>query len=70
MAKIRKGKLAGPDDPIFKDSTALQDDATFDQLSALILFFSDGTIEFESTSQMVGTNAMCGLLPQLRNFAD
>ena len=46
-------------------SSAIQDEAVFDQLSALILFFSGGEIDFESASQAVSTNAKCGLIRQL-----
>jgi hypothetical protein len=46
-------------------SSAIQDEAVFDQLSALILFFSGGEIDFTSASQAVSTNAKCGLIPQL-----
>jgi hypothetical protein len=46
-------------------SSAILDEALFDQLSALILLFSRGEIEFTSASQAVSTNAKCGLVPQL-----
>ena len=46
-------------------SSAIQDEAVFEQLSALILLFSGGAIDFTSASQAVGTNAKCGLIPQL-----
>ena len=46
-------------------SSAILDDAVFDQLSALILFFSGGAIDFDSASQAVSTNARCGLISQL-----
>jgi hypothetical protein len=46
-------------------SSAILDDAVFEQLSALILFFSGGEIDFESASQAISTNGRCGLLPQL-----
>jgi hypothetical protein len=46
-------------------STSILDDAVFDQLSALVLLFSGGAIDFESASQAVSTNAKCGLIPQL-----
>jgi hypothetical protein len=46
-------------------SAAILDEDVFDQLSALILFFSGGEIEFTSASQAVSTNARCGLIPQL-----
>ena len=52
-------------------SSSIQDDDLFDQLSALILLFSGGQIEFDSASQAVSTNAKCGLIPQLiRNIRD
>ena len=46
-------------------SSAILDDAVFEQLSSLILFFSGGEIEFTSASQAITTNGRCGLLPQL-----
>jgi hypothetical protein len=46
-------------------SSAILDEDVFDQLSALILLFSGGEIEFTSASQAVSTNAKCGLIPQL-----
>jgi len=46
-------------------SSAILDDAVFDQLSALITFFSGGSINFDSASQAISTNAKCGLIPQL-----
>ncbi|MBW2665582.1 MAG: hypothetical protein JRE13_04760 [Deltaproteobacteria bacterium] len=46
-------------------SASILDEALFDQLSALILLFSGGEIEFTSASQAVSTNAKCGLIPQL-----
>jgi len=46
-------------------SSSIQDEDVFDQLSALILLFSGGEIDFTSASQAVSTNAKCGLIPQL-----
>jgi hypothetical protein len=46
-------------------SSAILDEALFEQLRDLILFFSGGEIEFTSASQAVSTNAKCGLIPQL-----
>ena len=46
-------------------SSAILDDAVFDLLSTLVLFFSGGAINFDSASQAVSTNARCGLIPQL-----
>ena len=46
-------------------SSAILDDDVFDQLSALILIESGGTIDFTSASQAISTNAKCGLIPQL-----
>jgi len=46
-------------------SSAVLDDAVFDQLSALVLLFSGGEIEFTSASQGVSTNAKCGLALQV-----
>jgi hypothetical protein len=46
-------------------SAAILDEAVFQTLHDLILFFSGGTIDFESASQAVSTNAKCGLIGQL-----
>ena len=46
-------------------SSAIKDEAVFQQLSDLILFFSGGAIDFGSASEAVSTNAKCGLAPQL-----
>ena len=46
-------------------SSAIQDEAIFEQLSGLILLFSGGQIEFESASQAISTNGKCGLTKQL-----
>ena len=46
-------------------SSAILDDAVFEQLSALILLFSGGEIEFESATQAINTNGQCGLIRQL-----
>ena len=46
-------------------AAAILDEEVFDQLSALILLFSGGEINFTSASQAVSTNAKCGLIPQL-----
>ena len=46
-------------------STAIVDDAVFQQLQALILFFSGGEIEFTSATQAISTNGACGLLKDL-----
>ena len=46
-------------------SAALLDEAVFDLLHDLILFFSGGAIDFDSASQMASTNGKCGLTPQL-----
>ena len=46
-------------------SSSILDDAVFDQLSALILFFSGGEIDFSSANQAISTNAECGLLKDL-----
>jgi len=52
-------------------SSAILDDAVFDALDALILLCSGGTIDFESASQAVTTNAKCGLIPQvIENIRD
>jgi len=46
-------------------SSSILDDDLFDDLNALITFFSAGVISFDSASQAVSTNARCGLIPQL-----
>ena len=46
-------------------SSAILDDDVFNDLNALITFFSGGAISFDSASQAVSTNAKCGLIPQL-----
>ena len=46
-------------------ASAILDDAIFQQLGALILFFSGGAIEFDSASQLVSTNGRCGRLPNM-----
>lgn len=46
-------------------STSILDESVFNELSALILLFSGGVIDFTSASQAVATNARCGLIPQL-----
>ena len=45
-------------------SSAILDDKLFDDLNALYMVFSGGEIEFYSASQVVATNAKCGLIPQ------
>ncbi len=51
-------------------SSAILDDAVFAQLSSLILFCSDGEIDFDSASQAISTVASCGLLPLLNDEID
>ena len=46
-------------------SSAILDDAVFDQLNALVLVCSGGAIDFDSASQAVSTVAKCGLMPLL-----
>ena len=46
-------------------ASAILDEELFDQLSALILMFSGGEIDFTSAPQLVTTNSRCGLIPQL-----
>ena len=46
-------------------SSAVLDDALFEQLSDLVVFFSGGAINFDSASQAVSTNAKCGLVPRV-----
>ncbi len=46
-------------------SSSILDDDIFNDLNALITFFSGGAISFDSASQAVSTNAKCGLIPQL-----
>jgi len=51
-------------------SSAILDDAVFEQLNSLILFCSDGAIDFESASQAISTIASCGLMPLLNDEID
>ena len=51
-------------------SSAILDDAVFEQLNSLILFCSDGAIEFDSASQGISTVASCGLLGLLNDEID
>ncbi len=46
-------------------SSSILDDDIFNDLNALITFFSGGAISFDSASQAISTNAKCGLIPQL-----
>ncbi len=46
-------------------SSAILDDDVFNDLNALITFFSGGAISFDSAAQAVATNSVCGLIPQL-----
>ena len=46
-------------------SSAILDAEVFNTLDALVLLCSGGTIDFESASQAVTTNAKCGLIPQV-----
>ena len=46
-------------------ASAILDEEIFDQLSALILLFSGGEIDFTSASQGVSTETSCGLARQL-----
>jgi hypothetical protein len=46
-------------------AAAILDDAVFDDLNALITFFSGGAIIFNSASQAIATTAKCGLIPLL-----
>ena len=46
-------------------SSSIRDDAVFDQLSALVLLFSGGEIDFTSASQAISTSGRCGLAPQV-----
>ncbi len=46
-------------------ATAIVDDEVFEQPRDVVLFFSGGEIELESTPQGAATNARCGLIPQL-----
>jgi hypothetical protein len=46
-------------------SSAILDDDVFAVLRDLITLFSGGEIVFDSASQAVSTNAVCGLVPQL-----
>ena len=51
-------------------SSAILDDAVFEQLNSLILFCSDGAIDFDSASQAISTVASCGLMPLLNDEID
>ena len=44
---------------------AMDDPALFGNLSGLIWAFSGGQIQFTSASQLLTTNAKCGLVPSL-----
>ncbi len=46
-------------------AAAILDEEVFEQLDGLILLCSGGTIDFESASQALSTNAKCGLVGQL-----
>ncbi len=46
-------------------SSAILDEAVFDQLNALFTLFSGGQITFGSASQAVSTNAWCGTIPRV-----
>ncbi len=46
-------------------SSAILDDDLFNDLNALITFFSGGAISFDSAPQAISTNARCGLIAQL-----
>jgi hypothetical protein len=48
-------------------SSAILDDAVFAQLQSLILFCSDGAIDFSSASQAISTVASCGLMGLLND---
>ncbi len=48
-------------------SSAIVDVAVFAQLQSLILFCSDGAINFSSASQAISTVASCGLMPLLND---
>ncbi len=51
-------------------SSAILDVAVFAQLQSLVLFCSDGEIDFDSGSQVINTVASCGLLPLLHELGD
>ena len=51
-------------------SSAILDDAVFEQLNSLILFCSGGAIDFDSASQAISTVASCGLMPLLNDEID
>ncbi len=51
-------------------SSAILDDAVFAQLQSLILFCSDGAINFSSASQAITTVASCGLIGLLNDEID
>ncbi len=51
-------------------SSAILDEAVFAQLQSLILFCSDGAIDFDSASQTITTVASCRLLGLLNDEID
>ena len=51
-------------------SSAILDDAVFAQLQSLILFCSNGAINFDSASQTISTVASCRLLGLLNDEID
>ena len=51
-------------------SSAILDDAVFAQLNSLILFCSDGAIDFDSASQAISTVASCGLMGLVNDEID
>jgi len=51
-------------------SSAILDDAVFEQLNSLILFCSAGAIDFDSASQGISTVASCRLLRLLNDEID
>ncbi len=48
-------------------SSAILDVAVFAQLQSLVLFCSDGAIDFSSASQAISTVASCGLMGLLND---
>jgi len=46
-------------------SAAIGDPLIFATLDGLILFYSNGTIDFESAAQAIATISKCGLMPMV-----
>jgi hypothetical protein len=49
-------------------AAAILDDDLFDQISALVLLFSGGQLDFTDMKQVMSTHGKCGLTTQLISF--